>query len=121
VRVVPALMAITVSLALSAQAVAGPPRRCRERPHSCNLVAYEAGQALKRYVLDKLRPRLTAPTGMEIDCRPTNHHARGFARCQIAVLGGGLPAPCKIEALLSRSERSKFRINWKEESRSCQV
>jgi hypothetical protein len=107
-------------LALSAPAGAGPPPSCG-RLH-CDLTYYEATQAFKAAVGEKLRADgLTAVSGGPVGCGPTRHDARGYARCSTRIEGGRLSAPCTFEALLSRAKGPAFRVRWWKESPSCRA
>ena len=113
------LAVVIVALALSAEAGAGPPASCVH--HKCDLTYYAAAQALKRKVLQKLRPRLPSAFVTSVGCGPTKHHTPGFARCTTTIEAGGLPAPCTVEALLSRSKGTTFRVLWWKESQTCEA
>lgn len=115
------LAVVVVLLALSLEAGAGPPASCFRHKHRCDLTSYEAAQVLKEKVIQKLRPRLTSAFGSSVGCGPTKHHSPGFARCVTIVEGGGLPAPCTVEALLSRRKAASFRVHWWTESQSCEA
>jgi hypothetical protein len=106
------------SLALSAQAGAGPPASCFRHRHRCDLTYYEAAQALKQEVMQKLRPQ---PNGSDVACGPTAQHAPGFARCTITMGGSALQPPCTVEALLSHRKGAPFRIHWWKQSASCEA
>src|ERR1700730_18846309 len=106
------LPVLVADLALSTQASAGPPASCFRAKTRCDLTYYEATQTFKQKVSQKRRPRLTVAAltavGVSAGCGPTKHRSPGFARCTITIEGGGLPAPCRIEAeydsLAPRSE-----------------
>jgi hypothetical protein len=113
------LAAVVAVLALSAQAAAGPPASCFRQTPRCDLTYYEATQVLRQKAIQKLRPRLTSAFGSGGGCGPTEHHSPGFARCTITIEGGGLPTPCKVEALLSRRKGAPFRVRWWKASQPC--
>ena len=96
------LPVLVADLALSTQASAGPPASCFRAKTRCDLTYYEATQTFKQKVSQKRRPRLTVAAltavGVSAGCGPTKHRSPGFARCTITIEGGGLPAPCRIEA-----------------------
>jgi hypothetical protein len=120
-----ALVAIVAAafLVAGSEASAGPPARicrhvstkkCEER-----LGPYDAAQFLHMYVSKKLRPRLTAPGGDTIYCGRAKHHRPWVFRCGDTVEGGGLPAPCTVEALVERTKPRVYRFDWLKESASC--
>jgi hypothetical protein len=69
--------------------------------------------------MKKLRPRLTAPSGGLLYCNAARHHRPWVFRCGDTIEGGGLPSPCKVEAVVERFRPKVFRIDWLKESASC--
>jgi hypothetical protein len=105
------LIAAGVVLALSGSAGATPFRH-----H--NSTAEEAFHVFEGHVFAKLRPMLAGAPQGEGECRPAKHHARAHFRCGLTLYGGGLPATCKVAALLAQT-RHGFRFDWLRESRFC--
>jgi len=113
------LAVVTAGLTLSAEADAGPPPSCFRHKPRCDLTYHEAAQTFEQKVIEKLRHRLTTAFGFTVECGRTKQRSPGFARCAITVERGGLPAPCTVEALLSRRKGTPFRVRWWKESQSC--
>ncbi|HEX4186902.1 MAG TPA: hypothetical protein VHY83_03290 [Solirubrobacteraceae bacterium] len=114
---------VAAFLVFGSGASAGPPHGvCRHvSAEKCEeiLGSYDAAQFLRRYVMNKLQPRLTAPSGGSLYCRAAARHRPRVFRCGDTVEGGGLPTPCTVEALVARPKPRVYRFDWLKESASC--
>jgi hypothetical protein len=122
VRTVLTVAVVVGFLVVTPGAGAGPPhgvcRHISKQQCERELGPYAAAQFLHRYVSKKLRPWLTGAAGESLYCGAKKHRPWVF-RCGETVEGGGLPSPCKVEALVARNKRKVFRIAWLKESASC--
>jgi hypothetical protein len=117
------ILVVAALLVFTSGASAGPPAKlCRHiSAHQCeqDLGPYAAAQFLRAYVINKLRPRLTAPSGGTLYCGHAQHYRPWVFRCGTTIEGGGLLSPCKVEAIIARNKLKVFRFDWLEESASC--
>lgn len=122
-RTVVVAVVVAALLVFGSGASAGPPaglcRHISARQCEQDLGPYAAAQFLRVYVINKLRPRLTASSGETLFCGYTKRHRPWVFRCGDTIERGGLPSPCKVEALITRSKSKVFRFDWLEESASC--
>jgi len=117
------VVAVAWLMVFSPGASAGPPAGvCRHiSEHRCEQVLgpYQAAQYLHGYVMKKRRPRLTPSFGVLLYCGSPKRKRPWVFRCGDTIAGGGLPSPCKVEALVARPKPGVFRFDWLKESASC--
>jgi hypothetical protein len=114
------IVVVVALLVLSPGASAGPPQAlCHHiSAPQCerDLGPYAAAQFLHAYVINKLRPRLPGAFGETLYCGATRHHRPRVFRCG-ETTGGGLPSPCKVEALIARNKSKGLSLRLAERKR----
>ena len=122
-RAVLVVVGVGALLVFSSYASAGPPSgECRHISKAqCerDLGPYSAARFLEAYVIEKVRPRLTATFGNKLYCDYTKQRRPWVFRCGETIEQGGLPSPCTVEAIVARDKRKVFHFDWLKESVSC--